>query len=243
MKAAPADQRRLVEIAQLDAAIGQAERDRQHPPQSARVAELLAERQSQSAELSRLLGARDDAQAELARIEADVAVVDARAERDAQRLAATTNAKDAQGLEHEIASLARRKTTLEDGELDVMERIEQLDAGVAAQQALVEATNDEGARLSAEGKAAVAEATARRDAAGRDRAALAEGVPAELLALYDRLAARGTGAGMLRRRTCEACHMVLSGTDLQTVRQAADDDVVPCPECGAVLIRTDESGL
>ena len=37
--------------------------------------------------------------------------------------------------------------------------------------------------------------------------------------------------------------MVLSGTDLQALRQAADDDVVTCPECGAILVRTDESGL
>ena len=68
-------------------------------------------------------------------------------------------------------------------------------------------------------------------------------MPADLLAAYERIAARGVGAGLLRRRACEACHMVLSGTDLQTLRQAADDDVVFCPECGAILVRTDESGL
>ena len=77
----------------------------------------------------------------------------------------------------------------------------------------------------------------------RDRAALAARVPAELLGLYDRLAARGVGAGELRQRTCGACHMVLSGTDLQTLRQADDDEVVMCPECGAILVRTPESGL
>ncbi|MBZ6373036.1 MAG: C4-type zinc ribbon domain-containing protein, partial [Microbacterium hominis] len=68
-------------------------------------------------------------------------------------------------------------------------------------------------------------------------------VPADLLGLYERLAARGVGAGLLRRRTCEGCHMVLSGTDLGALRQAAEDDVVMCPECGCILVRTDESGL
>ncbi|MFV0373951.1 zinc ribbon domain-containing protein [Microbacterium sp.] len=243
MKASPADQLRLVEIAELDAAAHQAEHARQNPPQAARVKELLAERQAQSGELARLLGIRDDAKAELARIEADVAVVDARAERDAGRLTATTSAKDAQGLEHEIASLARRKTALEDAELEVMERLESLDSDVAAQEALVAATNEEGSRLSAEGKAAVAEAATRLEAAQRDRAAVAGSVSAELLAMYERIAARGIGAGVLRRQTCEACRMVLSGNDLQRVRKAAADDVVTCPECGAVLVRTDESGL
>jgi len=243
VKARPADQLRLLDLVALDTTIQQADHARRNPAQSTRVQELLAQRQEQSAELTRLLGVRDDAKAELARIESDVAVVDARSTRDAERLAATTSPKDAQGLEHEIASLAKRKSDLEDAELEIMERLEALDAEVAAQEALIATTNDEGARLSAEGKTAVAEATARHEAATRDRAAIAAELPADLLAMYDRLAARGNGAGPLRRRTCEACHMVLSGTDLQALRAATDDDVVTCPECGAILVRGEDSGL
>ncbi len=243
MKARPADQLLLLDLARLDATIRVADHQRRNPGQSARVAELLSQRQTQSAELTRLLGERDDARAELARLESDVSLVDARVARDAERLAATSNPKEAQGLERELASLAKRKGDLEDAELELMERLETSDAAVAAQEAVIAATNEEGARLSAEGKAAVARATADGEAAARDRQAVAATVPAELLDLYDRLAARGVGAGLLRRRTCEGCHMVLSGTDLQTLRQAADDDVVMCPECGGILIRTDESGL
>lgn len=243
MKARPADQLRLVDLAALDASIRAADHARRNPGQAARVQELLGQRQTLATELTRLLGARDDLNAELARIESDVAVVDARAARDAERLAATSNPKDAQGLEHEIASLAKRKSDLEDAELELMERLEGADAEVAAQEALIAATNDEGARLSAEAKAAVAEASARHDAATRDRSATAETLPADLLALYDRIAARGVGAALLRQRTCEGCRMVLAGTDLQTLRQAADDDVVTCPECGCILVRGDDSGL
>jgi predicted nucleic acid-binding Zn-ribbon protein len=243
VKARPADQRRLIDLAALDATLRAAEHARKNPPQAARVQELIAQRQALSTELTRLLGSRDDITAELARIESDVAVVDARAARDADRLAATSNAKDAQGLEHEIASLARRKSDLEDAELELMERLEVAEAEVASQQALIAATNDEGARLSAEGKEAVASATARQEAATRDRAAIAEGLPSDLVALYDRLAVRGSGAGLLRQRTCEGCRMVLAGTDLQTIRQAAEDDVVNCPECGCILVRTEDSGL
>ncbi len=243
MKASPADQAHLLELADLDARIRHADNARRNPAQTARVPELVAERQAQSAELTGLLGVRDDARAELARIESDVTVVDARSARDAERLATSTNAKDAQGLEHEIASLAKRKSDLEDAELVIMEQLESADAAIAAQEAVIARTNEEGARLSAEGKAAVADATARFDAATRDRAAVAASVPAELLALYDRLAARGVGAGALVRRTCEGCRMVLSGTDLQVLRSAHDDDVVMCPECGCILVRTDDSGL
>lgn len=243
MKASPADQRRLVEVAQLDARIRQAENARKNPPQAGRVQELLGRRQQLSQELTTRLGARDDLRTELSRIESDVAVVDARAARDAQRLAASTNSKEAQGFESELAALARRKSDLEDAELAIMERLELADAAVAEQEALIAATNAEGAELSAEGKRAVAEATAAFDAATRDRAAIAGALPADLVALYDRVAVRSAGAAYLRRRTCEGCNMVLAGTDLQVLRQSAEDEVVTCPECGCLLVRHDESGL
>jgi uncharacterized protein len=243
VNAAPADQRRLLDLADLDARLRRAEHAKSHPPHAARVRELVAERTALTQELSTLLGARDDLRAELARIESDVEVVEARSRRDTERLAASTNPKEAQGLESEIAALARRRSDLEDGELDVMERLEQADVGVAAQEEKIAAVNAEGARLSAEGKAAVAQADAELGAAGRDRAAVAGALPVDLLTMYDRLAARGIGAGLLRRGTCEACRMVLSGTDLSSIRQAAADAVVTCPECGAILVRTEESGL
>jgi uncharacterized protein len=243
VNASPADQLRLLEVAELDTRIRQADNARRAPSQAARVQELVARRQELSQELTTRLGARDDLQTELRRIESDVAIVDARRDRDAERLRTVSNPKDAQGLESELASLARRKSDLEDGELEVMERLEQAETAVAEQEGLLTEVNAEGARLSAEGKAEVAAATERFDAATRDRTAVAGSVPADLLALYDRLATRSAGAALLRRQTCEGCRMVLSGTDLNELRQAAADAVVMCPECGCILVRTEESGL
>lgn len=243
MNASPADQRLLLEVAELDARIRRAEHARSNPPQAARVQELLAQRQTLSQELTARLGARDDLRTEISRIESDVAIVDARRTRDADRMAQTSNVKEVQGYESELAALAKRKSDLEEAELEVMERLEQAEAAVAEQEAVIGATNAEGAELSAEAKRIVAEATAALEAAARDRSAVSGSVPADLLALYDRVAARGIGAALLRARTCEGCRMVLSGTDLQTLRTAADDAVVTCPECGCILVRTEESGL
>ncbi|CAN5505517.1 C4-type zinc ribbon domain-containing protein [soil metagenome] len=243
MNASPVDQRRLLEVAELDTRIRQADAARRSPPQAARVQALMARRQELAQELTRQLGARDDLRADLARIESDVAMVDARRARDAERLSSTSSMKEAQGLEHELGSLARRKRDLEDAELEVMERLEQADASVAAQETLIADTNAEGSLLSAEAKRVVAEATAAFEAATRDRAAVAGSVAADLLAYYDRVAARSSGAALLRRGTCEGCRMVLAGTDLQAVRLAAPDAVMTCPECGCILVRTEESGL
>jgi predicted nucleic acid-binding Zn-ribbon protein len=37
--------------------------------------------------------------------------------------------------------------------------------------------------------------------------------------------------------------MTLAPTDVDALRRASDDDVVYCPECGCILVRTHESGL
>jgi predicted nucleic acid-binding Zn-ribbon protein len=243
VNASPENQRTLLDIADLDRRIAQAERARTKPSQAGRITELVAIRQEQLRELTTLAGTRDDVRTELKRLESDVAVVEARRNRDAERLAASTNSKDAQALEHELASLARRQSDLEDAELDVMGRLEEAEAALAAQQALLDTTTAEGSALTAQAKADVAAATELGAQLARDRAAVADGVSPELLAEYARRATNSAGAALLTRGTCEGCRILLPSTDLNDIRRAADDLVVSCPECGCILVRTEESGL
>ena len=152
--------------------------------------------------------------------------------------------KEAQGLESELGSLARRKSDLEDAELEIMERLEAADAAVAEQEAADR--RDERRGLDAERGGQARRRRRHRGVRGRDprpgRGGRQHRRPT-CVAYYDRVAARSAGAALLRRGTCEGCRMVLAGTDLQTVRLAAEDAVVTCPECGCILVRTEESGL
>lgn len=243
MNASPEHQRILLDVADLDRRIAQAERARTKPAQAARITELVAIRQDQLRELTSLTGARDDVRTELTRLESDVVLVEQRRARDADRLAAATNPKEAQALEHEIASLTRRQSDLEDAQLDVMGRVEDADAAVAAQQALLDTTTAEGSALTAQAKADVAAATELGAQLGRDREAVTATLPAPLLAEYTRRAANSAGAALLTRGTCEGCRILLPGTDIAEIRRAAEDAVVSCPECGCILVRTEESGL
>lgn len=243
MNASPEHQRILLDVADLDRRIAQADRARTKPSQGARITELVAIRQEQLRELTALTGTRDDVRTELTRLETDVSLVEKRRARDAERLATATNPKEAQALEHELASLARRQSDLEDIELDVMGRVEDADAAVAAQQALLDTTTAEGSALTAQAKADVAAATELGAQLARDRDAVTASLPAPLLAEYTRRAANSAGAARLSRGTCEGCRILLPGTDLNDIRRAADDAVVFCPECGCILVRTEESGL
>lgn len=244
MKASPEHQRTLLEIADLDRLIQQAERARTQPPQGARINELAGARKQQLAELTALMGALDDARSELSRVESDVELATQRRDLDGKRLIASTDPKQAQALESEIESLGRRISMLEDTELELMLRVEDAQSAVDAQQALIDQTQAEGAALTVAAKSEMADAAIESGQLGRDRAALAGTVAAELLADFERRAARGgIGVGLLRGGVCEGCRMMLSGTDLTQVRKAAPDDVMSCPECGGILVRTEESGL
>lgn len=243
MNASPEHQRILLDVADLDRRIAQAERARTKPTQAARITELVAIRQEQLRELTALTGTRDDVRTELTRLESDAALVEQRRARDTDRLAAATNPKEAQALEHEIASLTRRQNDLEDAQLDVMGRMEDADAAVAAQQALLDTTTSEGSALTAQAKADVAAATDLGAQLARDREAVTATIPAPLLAEYTRRAANSAGAALLTRGTCEGCRILLPGTDIAEIRRAAEDAVVSCPECGCILVRTEESGL
>lgn len=242
MKASQADQRILLDVADIDRRLKHAEHQRTNPAHRARIAELASQRAVQTQELMQRIGVRDDLKAEIGRIESDVATARARRERDKDRLT-SASAKDAIALENEITNLAKRLNDLEDAELEAMEKLETAEASVAEQEAVIAETNAEGSRLTSEAKAQVADATTAVEQLRRDRDAVAGTVPEALLAQYDRLARSGNGAGLLHARMCEACRMELSGSDLAEVAAAASDDVLFCPQCGAILVRTDESGL
>lgn len=243
MNATPADQRILLDLADLDRRIAAAETGRKNPPQAARIAELTAQKQGQSQELAQRLGVRDDVQLELTRLESDVSVASARRDRDRDRLATASDPKQAVAYENEITALTKRLSDLEDAELEVMERLEQAEAAVAEQKVVIDGTNEEGARLTAEARELIASMGTTIEQLQRDREAVGSRIPEALMAKYTQLQKDGIAAGLLQRAMCGACNIVLNASDLQEIRSASDDAVVFCPDCGAILVRTEESGL
>ena len=156
-----------------------------------------------------------------------------------------TNPKDLERMSGELASLERRITTLEDEELEVMERLEEAQGRLLDVQTHMDAAKDRAgsaatarAERSGELDQQLGEVTARRDATAPE-------LPADLLALYEKLRANkdGVGVGELRRKECGGCRLSLNPADLAVITRAPVDDVVRCEECGRILVRTGESGL
>ncbi|WP_109473568.1 zinc ribbon domain-containing protein [Ornithinimicrobium cavernae] len=245
MRADPTQQQRLLDLQALDTRLGQLDHQLRSLPEHARLETLTARAADLDAEVVRTTTARGDVQRELTKAEQDVQLVRDRAARDQQRLdAGSGSAKDLQAIQHELESLARRQRTLEDEELEVMERAEALDGEVARAEAAREALAAETAEVTAsrDTKAGALEADRAEVAAGRE--AIVADISDELLALYDKIRAQsGTGAAPLQQRRCGGCQLELNNVDLGRFRGADEDEVLRCEECRRILVRTPESGL
>ena len=246
VSAAPQDQWRLLDVQAHDTRLTQLAHRQRTLPEHAEVDKLESRLKTVADQLVAVHTVASDVARELAKAEADVELVRQRAARDQGRLdSGLGSAKDLQAIQHELESLAKRKSVLEDAELEVMERLE-------AAQARVGEVEGERERLTAE----LAEVTARRDRLIADvddeadrerqgRANAAAGLPKELLALYEKVReqAGGIGAARLYQRRCDGCRLELNTTDINRIRAAADDTVIRCEECRRILVRTPDSGL
>jgi len=189
----------------------------------------------------------DDLTVEQKKIDGDVEQVKARRVRDRDRMdrGLITNPKDLERMHHELVSLERRITSLEDEELEVMERLEE------AQQALdslLEQLRAADERLVALGEARdrqVLEIDQELATIDADREPAAADIPADLMTLYDRLRQHkgGVGAAALRARECGGCRLSLDNAELAVISKAPSDEVIRCEECQRILVRTHESGL
>ncbi len=242
----PLDQVRLLDVQALDTRLRQLAHRRSSLPEHARLAALEADI---ALVRDRLVVARtkvSDIQRELRKSETDVEQVRTRAERDQARLdSGQGSAKDLQAIQHELASLARRQSELEDVELEVMERLETAEGEADALAVQLERAEAEVAAVTASRDTVLAEVSDEVTKVTAERDGIAGGLDSGLVALYDKIRAGsdGVAAAALKAKRCEGCRMELTASDLNRIRVAPADELLRCDECRCILVRTTESGL
>ena len=215
-------------------------------PENAELRELAATRAGLDGSARDLQVQVDDLTRAQRKADDDVEQVKARRTRDQRRLdEGTVGAKDASRLQHEIVSLDRRISDLEDVELEVMEELESAQEELLAARRELGELDTQAAALGAAREERLTGLRAEAAEIARDRSAAVAGVPAELLTVYDRLREQkdGVGAALLRARRCGGCSLELNSAELAGIAKLPPDEVVRCDECGRILVRTGESGL
>jgi predicted nucleic acid-binding Zn-ribbon protein len=240
VKAAPEAQQRLLEVQARDTAIAQGEHRRKSLPEHAQITEhQLARRQLSEA----VVGAETvlgDLEAELAKAEADLVPVRERLARNQKRVDdGAADPKALRAMIDEIEHLKQRISTLEDAQLELMEQVEDATNHRDALIGQRKEVEDELRKLIASRDAQTAEIDAELAVEQGKRDELAAGVPAELLALYDKIRLRsgGVGAARLKGKRCEGCQLEATPSAMDAYLAAAADDVVRCEECQRILVR------
>lgn len=240
MKADLSAQQRLLALQDVDTAIMQADHRKKSLPEHDQLAQAAARRRALSERLVAEETAVSDAQETLERAEADLEPVRERRERDQRRVdAGQGDAKALQAMLSEIEHLTRRIGELEDAQLEAMEQAELCEAEQARTAGELAGSQEELRALVAQRdeKVAVIDADLATERAKREE--LLPAIPAELLALYTKIAARGGGVGAARLvgRRCSGCGLEANTADMQRYQAAALDDVLRCEECGRILVR------
>ncbi|MEY4995103.1 MAG: hypothetical protein RLZ65_952 [Actinomycetota bacterium] len=191
-----------------------------------------------STELSANLATSEALSRDRKRIQEEQQLVAKRLEQDLGRLKTTAVPRDAISLQHEIDTLEKRAAVLAEelagieGEIsqhnEVHHRIERereaVERDLELQREEIRIELDELRK----------QHTADRSEAERLRAEL----DAELLAEFEKRSLRGVAVGLLQKSTCGACNMTLTSTALNSLLATPKDQILHCPECSAILVRS-----
>ena len=244
--ASPEDQRRLLDLQQLDTRIARLQHKRRSLPALAALTEL----EGRAADLhrARIQAVTDvsDLEREVARAEADVDQVRSRSERTQARYDSGEGlSRELVAMQEELESLHRRQGVLEEAQLEVMDRLEAAEgraAEIARQEESLRADQEHHEKnRDAEWEvidAELGEATAAR----ADLAASLGGSAGELLDLYERARERsgGLGAVAMYGHRAEGVPLDLTLAELGALDTAAPDAVVLSDDAGYVLVRMGE---
>ncbi len=247
MKADPDAQLKLLDLQKLDAAADQLRHQRANLPEDTEVSALQVRRADVLGRSRDQQIIVDDLTAAQEKADADVEQVKARRKRDQDRMdqGLISNPKDLERMQHELVTLERRIATLEDEELEVMEDLEAAQTELAAMRSDLAETEERLVKVTGARDQRLADIDAELARVAAEREPVVAAVPADLLALYDRLrtSKNGVGVAELRARQCGGCMLSLDNADLADIGGKAEDEVIRCEQCQRILVRTSESGL
>jgi len=188
-----------------------------------------------------------DLELEQSDAESELEPVRQRLARNEKRIADGTvsDPKALSSLIEEVDHLRKRIAKLEDAELEVMEQVETAQAGRDRLRDQAAVVDEELSALSAKRDQQLSELDSEVAERRTERDRIAPDVPADLMALYTKVATTrgGVGAAELRQRRCTGCSLEINAAELRQFAAAPEDEVLRCEECGRILIRTAHSGL
>lgn len=169
--------------------------------------------------------------------DADSHDVDAHLERLHKQLKTVIAPREAEALQHEIATLKQRSGELDDVELNAMEEQSSADDELSQLQEQEGPLTETYIAADKEANAAEADIDGELTRISARLDTLRSAVDNKVLKRYDRLREQHLiAAATLAGSRCEGCHLDLSAAEVDTVKDsAAKGGLADCPQCGRLL--------
>ena len=234
----PAVLQHLLDLQSEDTAIKRLAERRASLPEARRLAEVNENLAELEADLQIANRQNTDAAREQERLEGEIELLDQKVAREEQRMYSgnVANPKELSSLQAEVEALKRKKSSMEDELLDVMERREQIGETVQTLSAEREEAARESAELTAKVEGLTGEIDSELKGHESQRVEVASTIPDDLLALYDKLreSKNGVGAAALVDGTCQGCHTKLPAKEVERVK--SEGGLQRCDNCRRILV-------
>lgn len=228
----------LLAVQGLDIAIEQANHRLTHLPEIDRRRECMETVAALEREIGELERRTAGAAEALATSEREAAEIDVKIRRLESQLKTVIAPREAEALQHEIATLSADRGECDDRGLAALEEAER--AGDELSRKSAELAAGRGALETAVSELRIAQEVIQveiNQLASR-RATTAEATPASLLARYEarRKQSSRVAIAELLGAACGGCHLDLSQAERDQLRRLLDDEIPECPHCGCMLV-------
>ncbi len=240
MKANSTDQHQILDVANFDKKTTSLNHSAATLPELAELSSTTTK--SNNARDLRIAAETElsDVKRELLRAEADVEQIVIRINRDEARLSSgTASPKELEQLQHEVGTLGARRAELEEVELEIMMRVDEIKSRIdeltSQETEFAQIIGDLNIRI----ENALARINTELEAIAKDRAETLASVSPELIALYEKIRAssNGIGAAALVAGSCTGCNLSINTVELKRISDLSEDEVVRCEECRCILVR------
>ncbi len=240
MKASVTDQNNLIELQRIDSAISQANHRLKAFPERQQLVAIQAKLVAGAAELETAEAELADVAIDLRRSEVEVEQVADRMTKDEARLSGgQASPKELEQLQHELGTLAKRKSELEDGELEIMIRHD----GAKQKVETLKSDEDGLKKLELELNIRLENAKTEIDREialkNSERTLLVPKIDTALIELYEKVKASGSGIGaaLLIGNTCDGCRLAINAVEMERIKSLDSEEVLRCEECRRILVR------
>lgn len=240
MKASPSDQRSILDIARFDQQSNSLRHKAANLPEIAELASATVK--SHNARDLRIAAETElnDVKRELLRAEADVEQIVSRITRDESRLnGGSATPKELEQLQHEVGTLGVRRAELEEIELEIMMRVDEINERITTLKTEETQLAAVIADLENRKENALKILNNDLDVIAKDRAETVNGIAKELIELYEKIreTTGGAGAAALSAGSCTGCNLSVNAVELKRMSELPEDEVVRCEECRCILVR------